>query len=56
MEVQIGGKSIVSNTIQQHVLVIEEDQKFYKLLELLGIFQSTGLCISLSMSSTHIYS
>ena len=42
VEVQIGGKSVVSNTIDQHVLLLEEDQKFFKLLELLGIYQSTG--------------
>ena len=42
IEVQIGGRSIVSNTVEQHVMVIPEEQKFFKLLELLGNFQSTG--------------
>eukprot|EP00042_Codosiga_hollandica_P053444 m.699901 g.699901 ORF g.699901 m.699901 type:complete len:291 (+) comp58695_c0_seq4:66-938(+) len=42
VEVQVGGRSIVSNTVQQNVLVINEDQKFFKLLELLGNYQSGG--------------
>ena len=45
IEVQIGGKSVVSDTIQQHVLILDEDQKFLKLLELLGIYQATGLSL-----------
>lgn len=45
VEVQIGGKSVVSNTIAQHVLLLEDDQKFFKLLELLGIYQATGSTI-----------
>ena len=33
VEVQVGGRSVVSNEIEQHVMVVEEDQKFLKLLE-----------------------
>ena len=42
IEVQIGGRSIVSDTIEQNAVVIEDSQKFSKLLELLGRYQQTG--------------
>ena len=45
VEVQIGGKSIVSNTVEQHVLILDEMQKFLKLLELLG-----ESCVRVGMS------
>jgi ATP-dependent RNA helicase DDX46/PRP5 len=54
IEMQIGGRSVVFNTAEQHMLVIEEEHKFIKPLELLellelleplgllGIYQPTG--------------
>lgn len=36
IEVQVGGRSVVCKDIEQTVLVIDEDQKFLKLLEVLG--------------------
>jgi len=39
---QVGGRSIVCKDVEQHVVVLEEEQKFLKLLELLGIFQPQG--------------
>ena len=42
IEVQIGGRSVVSNTITQYACVIDESNKFMKLLELLGRYQETG--------------
>ena len=45
VEVQVGGRSVVSNEIEQHVEVIEEDNKFLKLLEVLGRFIDQGSCL-----------
>merc|ERR550532_942965 len=42
VEVQVGGRSVVCKEVDQSVIVIEEDQKFLKLLELLGIYQENG--------------
>ncbi|XP_020600699.1 probable ATP-dependent RNA helicase DDX46 [Orbicella faveolata] len=42
IEIQVGGRSIVCSDVQQNVIVIEEDDKFLKLLELLGIYQEQG--------------
>jgi len=36
LEIQVGGKSVVADTVTQYVEVLEEDQKFFKLLEVLG--------------------
>ncbi|KAF0298003.1 putative ATP-dependent RNA helicase DDX46 [Amphibalanus amphitrite] len=36
VEVQVGGKSIVCKDVEQHVILLDESQKFFKLLELLG--------------------
>ena len=33
IEVQVGGRSVVAKEIEQHVAVLEEDNKFLKLLE-----------------------
>ena len=38
IEVTVGGRSVVCKDVEQHVLVIDEDTKYLKLLELLGIF------------------
>lgn len=42
IEVQVGGRSIVCKDVHQSVLVIEDHQKFFKLLELLGIYSVQG--------------
>jgi ATP-dependent RNA helicase DDX46/PRP5 len=45
VEVAVGGKSIVCKDIEQTVHVLEEDQKFLKLLEVLGAKQEEGQVI-----------
>ncbi|XP_010188022.1 PREDICTED: probable ATP-dependent RNA helicase DDX46, partial [Mesitornis unicolor] len=45
IEVQVGGRSVVCSDVEQHVIVIEEEQKFLKLLELLGHYQEKGSVI-----------
>ncbi|XP_076606665.1 putative ATP-dependent RNA helicase DDX46 isoform X1 [Chaetodon auriga] len=45
IEVQVGGRSVVCSDVEQHVLVIDEDKKFLKLLELLGHYQEKGSVI-----------
>lgn len=45
VEVQVGGRSVVCKDVEQHVVVLEEDQKFYKLLEVLGHYQDKGSTI-----------
>ncbi|KAL9966213.1 hypothetical protein ACROYT_G024252 [Oculina patagonica] len=42
IEIQVGGRSIVCSDVTQNVVVIEEDDKFLKLLELLGNYQEEG--------------
>ncbi|KAK3760692.1 hypothetical protein RRG08_010665 [Elysia crispata] len=42
IEVQVGGRSVVCKDVTQNVIVMEEDKKFFKLLELLGIYSSQG--------------
>lgn len=42
VEVQVGGRSVVCRDVHQSVMVIEDHQKFYKLLELLGIYYQQG--------------
>ncbi len=42
IEVQVGGRSIVCKDVNQSVIVIEDHQKFFKLLELLGIYYEKG--------------
>ncbi|XP_044758445.1 probable ATP-dependent RNA helicase DDX46 [Coccinella septempunctata] len=45
IEVQVGGRSVVCKDVEQNVVIIEEDQKFLKLLELLGLYQEHGSII-----------
>ncbi|XP_066140089.1 probable ATP-dependent RNA helicase DDX46 [Euwallacea fornicatus] len=45
IEVQVGGRSVVCQEVEQHVVVLEDDQKFLKLLELLGIYHEQGSII-----------
>jgi len=42
IEITVGGRSVVCADVEQHVLVIEDDKKFLKLLELLGVYQEQG--------------
>ncbi|PIK56871.1 putative ATP-dependent RNA helicase DDX46 [Apostichopus japonicus] len=42
IEVQVGGRSVVCSDVSQHALIIEEEKKFLKLLELLGIYHEKG--------------
>uniref|UniRef100_A0A4W3HC56 Probable ATP-dependent RNA helicase DDX46 n=1 Tax=Callorhinchus milii TaxID=7868 RepID=A0A4W3HC56_CALMI len=45
IEVQVGSRSVVCSDVEQHVIVIEEENKFLKLLELLGHYQEKGSVI-----------
>lgn len=45
VEVQVGGRSIVCRDVEQHVVILDEEQKFLKLLELLGHYQGQGSVI-----------
>ncbi|XP_051533897.1 probable ATP-dependent RNA helicase DDX46 isoform X2 [Myxocyprinus asiaticus] len=45
IEVQVGGRSVVCSDVEQHVILIEEDKKFLKLLEILGHYQEKGSVI-----------
>lgn len=40
LEVTVGGKSVVCDDVTQNVTVLSEEDKFLKLLELLGKFTS----------------
>ncbi|CAF4787507.1 unnamed protein product [Rotaria sp. Silwood2] len=43
IEVAVGGRSIVCKDIIQNVVILDDDdQKYLKLLELLGIYQPQG--------------
>ena len=41
LEVTVGGKSVVCDDVTQNVTVLSEEDKFLKLLELLGKFTQT---------------
>uniref|UniRef100_T1P965 Probable ATP-dependent RNA helicase DDX46 n=1 Tax=Musca domestica TaxID=7370 RepID=T1P965_MUSDO len=45
IEVIVGGRSVVCKDVEQHVAIMEDDAKFFKLLELLGIYQEKGSII-----------
>lgn len=45
IEIQVGGRSVVCKDVEQNVAVLEEDAKFFKLLELLGHYQEHGSII-----------
>lgn len=36
IEIQVGGRSVVCKDVEQHVAILEEEAKFFKLLEILG--------------------
>ncbi|KAK6187967.1 hypothetical protein SNE40_005882 [Patella caerulea] len=42
VEVQVGGRSVVCQDVKQQVILIEDDQKLFKLLELLGLYHTEG--------------
>ena len=56
IEVQVGGRSVVCKDVEQSVIVIEDHQKFFKLLELLGIYQEKGnVLIFVEKSAVKMY-
>ena len=42
VEIQVGGRSVVCSDVDQHAVVLESDNRFFKLLELLGVYQERG--------------
>ncbi|XP_067937972.1 probable ATP-dependent RNA helicase DDX46 [Watersipora subatra] len=42
VEVLVGGRSVVAKDISQHVVICETEEKFLRLLELLGLYQEDG--------------
>ncbi|XP_039251151.2 putative ATP-dependent RNA helicase DDX46 [Styela clava] len=42
IEVQVGGRSVVCSDVAQTVVILNREQKFLKLLELLGSYQEQG--------------
>lgn len=38
----MGGRSVVCKDVEQHIIVLEEEQKFLKLLEILGHYYKEG--------------
>ncbi len=42
IEVQVGGRSVVCKDVHQSVIVLDTHQKYFKLLELLGLYQEKG--------------
>ncbi|XP_055911440.1 probable ATP-dependent RNA helicase DDX46 [Eupeodes corollae] len=45
IEVIVGGRSVVCKDVEQNVAILEDDAKFFKLLELLGVYQEQGSII-----------
>ncbi|XP_014284233.1 probable ATP-dependent RNA helicase DDX46 [Halyomorpha halys] len=45
IEVQVGGRSVVCKDVEQHIVILEEEQKMLKLLEILGHYQEHGSVI-----------
>jgi len=45
IEIQVGGRSVVCKEVEQHIAILEEEAKFFKLLELLGHYQEHGSII-----------
>ena len=45
LEITVGGKSVVCDDVTQNVVVLNDEDKFLKLLELLGRFQESGSVI-----------
>lgn len=45
IEILVGGRSVVCKDVEQHVVILKQDEKFFKLLELLGLYQDKGSAI-----------
>ncbi|XP_036344219.1 probable ATP-dependent RNA helicase DDX46 [Rhagoletis pomonella] len=45
IEVIVGGRSVVCKDVEQNVAILEDEAKFFKLLELLGVYQEHGSII-----------
>ena len=45
IEVTVGGRSVVCKDVVQNIIILDDEQKFLKLLELLGIYQPLGSVI-----------
>ncbi|XP_030382423.1 probable ATP-dependent RNA helicase DDX46 isoform X4 [Scaptodrosophila lebanonensis] len=45
IEVIVGGRSVVCKDVEQHAVILSDEAKFFKLLELLGIYQEKGSII-----------
>ncbi|PAA47810.1 hypothetical protein BOX15_Mlig032033g2 [Macrostomum lignano] len=45
IEVVVGGRAVVCSEVQQEIILLTEDDKFFKLLELLGVYQERGGCL-----------
>lgn len=41
----MGGRSVVCKEVEQHVAILEDEAKFFKLLELLGLYSQMGSII-----------
>lgn len=53
IEVQVGGRSVVCKEVEQNIVVINEDDKFLKLLEILGKFSTQGSAITFVDKQEH---
>jgi len=42
IEVQVGGRSVVCADVEQHIVILDDEQKLLKTLELLGNYQEDG--------------
>ncbi|GMI24581.1 hypothetical protein TeGR_g9176, partial [Tetraparma gracilis] len=54
VEVIVGGRSVASDTIDQYAEVYEEDAKFYRLLQLLGIWVDKGKALIFCDTQTNV--
>lgn len=45
IEILVGGRSVVCKDVEQHVVILKQEEKFFKLLELLGLYQDKGSAI-----------
>lgn len=45
IEILVGGRSVVCKDVEQHVVILNQEEKFFKLLELLGLYQDKGSAI-----------
>lgn len=45
IEILVGGRSVVCKEVEQHIVLLSQEDKFLKLLELLGLYQDKGSAI-----------